>query len=156
MATDNYWEDWQDSWKNLFVEVDKACNAFLSDKTGWSVIQYRWDNPDRMLSGPVHDGFRGNIHILFVSETSTFRFSYAVWHDEDRVVDRGVDRRHPYRVSMRSWSTNNDYGDKDLNLPIKEATEEIVTKILDDTWGRLRKLSNLPPKRQDLIKRTPV
>jgi hypothetical protein len=104
MTSDDYWEQWGDWWMSKFVEVDKACDAFLRDRTEWSLVKYRWDNPDRLLSGPVHDGIWGNIHILLVPEASKFRFSYAVWYDKDLGTDHG------HRESVRSWSTSDDDG----------------------------------------------
>jgi hypothetical protein len=77
-------EEWRD-WNEKFVEVDKACDAFLRDRTDWSLVKYRWDNPDRLLSGHVREGVWGNIHIL-LPEASIFRFSYAIWRSAKRQV----------------------------------------------------------------------
>jgi hypothetical protein len=51
-------EEWRD-WNEKFVEVDKACDAFLRDRTNWSLVKYRWDNQDRLLSGHVREGGLG-------------------------------------------------------------------------------------------------
>jgi len=134
MASDDYWEQWND-WMDEFIAVDKACDAFLRNRPEWSLVKYRWDNPDRLLSGPVRDGFWGNIHILFVPEASTFRFTYAAWRDEDQGVDHG------HRVSMRFWSTSNDDGSGDQHLSLHFATVTHVKQRLDQAWDGLLRLS---------------
>jgi len=145
MASDDYWEQWRD-WMDEFIAVDKACDAFLRRRgPKWSLVKYRWDNPDRLLSGPVRDGFWGNIHILFVPEASTFRFTYAAWRDEDQGIDHGK------RVSMRFWSTSNDDGSGDRYLLRYEATVTNVQQTLDQAWDGLLRLST-----QDKSRRTRI
>lgn len=68
-------------WSEKFAKIDRSCHAFLRDRNvhredseWWSVVMYRWDNPDRLLSGYVKDGVWGNIHILFLPEDDKFRF----------------------------------------------------------------------------------
>ena len=98
MASD-YWDEWDITWSAYFAEVDKACHDFLRDRKEWSFVKYRWDNPDRMLSGPVSNGVWGNIHILFFPELSKFRFTFAAW--------RGRGSRHRIRPqSVRTTLVN--------------------------------------------------
>jgi hypothetical protein len=125
---DDYWEHWRPEWLKSFVELDAACDDFLRERKEWSLVKYRWDNPDRLLSGVVWDGVWGNIHILLVPELSKFRLSYAAWRDKDQ----GVDAHGAYRVSRRSWLTSDDAGgDTYLNrdTPAKE-----FKLHLDKSW----------------------
>jgi hypothetical protein len=146
MASGDYWREWRPSWMTAFVEVDKACDEFLRDRTHWSLVKYRWDNPDRLLSGPLVDGFWGNIHILLVPEDSKFRFSYAAWRD----VDLGV--IHGLRVTRRFWSNSDDDGRGDHYLSLDDATGAIVKQTLDGAWVGLIRLSKQKKLREDLIK----
>jgi hypothetical protein len=141
----DYWEEWHSSWMNAFVQIDEACHAFLRERTDWSLVKYRWDNPDRLLSGPVHNGVWGNIHILFVSKASKFRFTYAVWRDEERQVEATV------IVTRRLWSTSDDDGRGDRYLSLDEATVTRVKQILDEAWNSLSRLSRKGPLRHDVI-----
>jgi hypothetical protein len=142
----DYWEQWDDWWMNKFVEVDNVCEAFLRERNGWSLVKYRWDNPDRLLSGPVGNGIWGNIHILFIPEESKFRFSYAVWRDEDRGVDQG------HRVSLRFWSTSDDDGTGDYYLSTDNASETNVRQTLEQAWGKLVTLSRQREFHEDWIR----
>jgi hypothetical protein len=86
MTSDDYWREWHASWMTAFVEVDKACDDFIRGRTQWSVIKNRWDNPDRLLSGPAAEGFLGNIHILFLPEASKFPCVERISHQ--RILER--------------------------------------------------------------------
>jgi hypothetical protein len=91
-------------------------------------------------------GVWGNIHILLVPEASKFRFSYAVWYDEDLGIDQG------YRVSLRSWSTSDDDASGDRYLSLDEATVTSVKRCLDETWAGLLRLSMQPMVHADRIR----
>jgi hypothetical protein len=133
---DDYWEQWQTGWMKTFIEVDKACDQFLHERNGWSLVKYRWDNPDRLLSGLVQNGVWGNIHILFIPDNSIFRLTYSAWRDEDK----GTDVYRTYRVSKRFWVTSDDDGGKDRFLKV-DASAEVVKRSLDEAWDRLLGLS---------------
>ena len=154
---DDYWEYWRPEWLKSFVAVDEACDQFLHERNReateprWSVVKYRWDNPDRLLSGAVLDGFWGNIHILLLPEASKFRLSYAAWRDEDVEVAHGG-----YRVSKRFWVTSDDNRRGDQYLPI-EAPSKAVKLSLDEAWDGLVALSKMGLSKQgkfreDIIK----
>jgi hypothetical protein len=133
---DDYWEQWQISWMKAFPEVDKACDQFLHERKEWSLIKYRWDNPDRLLSGLVQNGVWGNIHLLFIPEHGMFRLTYSAWRDEDQ----GIDLHHAYRVSKRFWATSDDDGSKDRFLKV-DMRAELYKRSLDEAWDRLLGLS---------------
>jgi hypothetical protein len=133
---DDYWEQWQSWWMKAFSEVDKACDQFLHERKEWSLVKYRWDNPDRLLSGLVQNGVWGNIHLLFIPEHSMFRLTYSAWRDEDQ----GIDVHRAYRVSKRFWVTSDDDGSKDRFLKV-DMPAELYKRSLDEAWDRLLGLS---------------
>ena len=83
---------------------------------------------------------------MFVSDNSAFRFTYAVWRDEDK----GIQGR--YRVSQRFWTTSDDDGHMDQYLPLNKATASKVKESLDWAGDRLLDLSTRGKFREDYIK----
>jgi len=144
---EDYWRLWatkHDS-SSALARVDEACSKFLADKKSWTVVANRWDNIDRLLSGPVPDGIWANIHLLLVLETYQLRFTHAIWRDKDAGLKDGI------REVVRLWSTSDDgYGD--TYVDVKAAHKELIREHLDKAWEGLAYLQNVSKFRESTIR----